>query len=115
MANFLADIVAKLGDETIEKIVVGKFGYPWDDEDNTTELDIKGFPKNYYNKLLDWELAKDFLDYDYNDGYGGEDCHPIYAWTPTRILFVCYYDNATWVDSIPRNPDETIPKMFGGG
>ena len=113
MANFLEDIVAKLGDETIEKIVVGKFKYY--DYKEGFPLDEKSFPKKYYNKLLDWELVKDFLDYDYDAGFGGKDCHPIYAWTPTRILFVCRYDGATWVDSIPRNPEETIPKMFGGG
>jgi len=51
----------------------------------------------------------------YDAGYGGEDCHPIYAWTDSRVIFVSCYDGSTQVESIPRNPMPGEARMFGGG
>jgi len=99
--NFLQDILEEAGDEAIEAIVIGEFhkgrGGRFPD----------GLP---FNVTLSVEEAKVWLDYDYYGGYGGEECHPIYAWTKTRVLAVSAYDGATCVTSIPRHPQMCQPE-----
>jgi hypothetical protein len=95
MANFLEDIIEIADDEPIEAIIIGPKGIYYK---NTPDLnEIEG-------KLLTFEEAKPFLDYEYDDGLGCADCHAIYAWTPSRVLFIHEYDGATSVASVPRNP-----------
>ena len=96
--NFLQDILEEAGDEAIEAIVIGEFrGNRFSD-------------KIPLNVTLSMEDAKGWLDYDYYGGYGGEECHPIYAWTKTRVLSVSAYDGATCVTSIPRHPQMCQPE-----
>ena len=61
--------------------------------------------------VLTWKEARPLLDYDYDDGYGGADCHAIFAWTPTRIIVIAEYDGSTSVISLPRDPISTRPRM----
>jgi hypothetical protein len=66
-------------------------------------------------KVITWEEARPLLDYDYDDGFGGADCNPIYAWTPTRVLFVDEYDGATIIRALPRAPMDCEPEFNGWG
>lgn len=66
-----------------------------------------------YGKLISWDVARPVLDYEYDNGYDGADCHAVYAWTETQVLFVSEYDGATGINSIPRNPTACEPS-FGG-
>lgn len=54
--------------------------------------------------ILTWEEARPILDYEYYCGYGSRDCHSLYIWTPTRVIFIHEYDGATWPEAVPRNP-----------
>lgn len=64
---------------------------------------------------LTWDEARPLLDYPYDTGFGGNDCHAIWAWTSRWILFVSVYDGATMVERVPRNPVEGgIPELIGG-
>lgn len=64
--------------------------------------------------LMTWKRAAPLLDYDFDDGYGGADCHPVYVWTETQVICVHEYDGATWLVSIPRNPGAVVPEFNGG-
>lgn len=68
--------------------------------------------EKYKNTLLDWIAARPLLDYVYkNDGR----CHAVYVWTETKIIFLSKYDDVTTIRSIPCNPGNFHPTMFGGG
>lgn len=101
MNNFASDIEEVVGDESIEAIVVGSTR-GWDPKDHPTP------------GIEAWKDARPRLDYEYNTGFGGQDCHSIYAWTATRILFVGTYDGSTWIQSLPRNPIAGEPTSVGG-
>lgn len=53
------------------------------------------------------------LDYSYDGGFGGADCHPVRAWTPNRVIFVHEYDGSTCVVWVPRNPTAGAPGFSG--
>lgn len=101
------EIEAKAEIESILKIVIGPFG--WHDEDPSDRI----VPTNRKNIPISWEEAKPLLGYDYDRGYGGQDCHSIFAWTKNYILFVHEYDGATSINRIPRNPIKCIPEADG--
>ena len=100
--TFAEDIERAAGGEEILAIVLGARGYK---DDTTPNL---GVP-------VKWEEARPILDYEYDSGYGGVDCHAIMAWTETWVLFVCSYDGSTWVASVPRKPQFITPDTYGGG
>jgi len=103
MANFLKDIEEALKGEAVEGIVVGRHGDVWSMEESR--------PESY--PLQSWQEARVHLDYEYDEGFGGADCHAIYLWTSTRVLFVAEYDGATSIASIPRHPQQAYPRMSG--
>jgi hypothetical protein len=110
MANFAADIEEVAKGEPIEAIVIGAMGgYEWEED-----IGERVIPVSQRNKILSWEEARPLLDYEYGTGYGGVECHAIYAWTPTRILFVSQYDGSTEIESAPRNPTAGSPGIPGG-
>lgn len=89
--------------EPIEAIVVGTYeGSPYNHKAQADE-----------NIVLSREDGLRKLDRDYENGYGGADCNPMYAWTKTRIFLVHEYDGATGPVWIPRNPMALEP-TFGG-
>jgi len=108
MANFLKDIMEALGTEEVEAVCIGT---------HYTQGQTRTEPKfrKKYNRLVPWEEAQKILDYKYDSGYGGEDCHPLYLWTASRVLFVACYDGATWIESVPRHPEDCEPAYMGGG
>jgi len=66
-----------------------------------------------YGKLITWNLARPILDYEYDSGYGGADCHAVYAWTETQVIFVTEYDGSTSLAEVPRNPTPCKPNFNG--
>ena len=100
-ANFADDIQGAAGAEPIEGVVIGALGW---------ERDGGEAPE-----VLAWEDARSTLDYEYDDGYGAPECHAIYAWTASRVVFVSTYDGSTRVTWVPRNPVAGWPDMPGGG
>lgn len=55
----------------------------------------------------------DWLDQEFNRGYGSPEGTPFLLWTQDRILFPVTYDGEEWVDDVPRNPADREPKHFG--
>lgn len=111
--TFAEDIEEAAKGETIESVVIGAFsGYEWSDEQHADE---KGVPPSQRHVVLSWKETRPLLDYTYDTGYGGADCHAIWAWTHTHIVFVSEYDGSTTVVSVPRNPQPGNPAMPGGG
>lgn len=109
MANFKQDILRRAGDEPIEAIVIQPYRESnYDHPENT-------YSNRPNRPVQAWQDVEAELDYEYDDGYGGEDCHAFVAWTPTRVLFLGVYDGSTWIDSVPRNPVPYAPEGIGGG
>ena len=104
MNNFAQEIEDCAG-ETIRGIVISanKHGWDWAENDEGPEE---------ANKVLTWRKAKPLLSYSYDAGYGGQDCHSIYAWTDNWIVLVSEYDGATHVVKVPRNPVDCKPESI---
>lgn len=93
-SNFAEDIEHVALPEQIEEIVISKF-----------EGDARHNPGNLFaGRILSWDEAKPALDYIYESGYGPQDCHDIYAYTPTRFIFTCRFGGITSIAHIQRNP-----------
>ena len=93
--------------ETIEAIVVGQH----DARESRFQANDKPLPDE--NIILSREDGLKKLDQDYDNGYGGADCFPIWAWTANRIYFISEYDGSTRMNYVPRNPIAGEPD-FGG-
>lgn len=99
--TFAQDIEEAAYDEEIIGCVIGKWDAYFGDE--------KGLGGAPINVVLEWHEARKYLDYEYECGYGLADCHPIYAWTNTYVLFVYEYDGSTSISRKPRNPMNCTP------
>lgn len=64
-------------------------------------------------KLMTWSEARPLLDYEFGEGYGRAECHPICAWTKSRVIFVAEYDGSTSIAWYPRNPVDCMPGYDG--
>lgn len=89
--------------ETIEACVIGTDCY-----DGLSKPDIRDFePCDWpINTPIPWAEARPWLDHEYDSGFGGADCPPVYAWTATGVFFIAEYDGATSVAEVPRHPTE---------
>lgn len=89
--TFAEELETFIGDERVDGVMLlsGK-----------TFSDVSEYPTG----VLTWEEARPILDYEYDSGFGAQDCHSLYIWTPTRVIYVHEYDGATWPEAIPRNP-----------
>ena len=102
--KFTEAIERKLDGEPVEGVVLG---------------DPQGVPKRHarraiYHRVLSWEEARKYLEYEINpDDFGNPGVHPIWLWTPTRVIFVMCYDGAICLDSVPRNPTDGNPHLVG--
>lgn len=91
--------VAKERGDTLQSAVVG-----WHDDDEKKYDDYgRKFP------VEPWAEASKKLDYQYNNGFGGADCHAVIAWGERYVYFVHEYDGATGINCVPRNPEECAP------
>jgi hypothetical protein len=103
MINLAAEIEAVANGELIVGVVIGR-----------DDRKLWDAPKDdHEGVLLPWESARPILDYEYNNDFGGADCHPVFAWTASRVIFVHEYDGSTFVNWVPRYPKGIVP-VFGG-
>lgn len=95
--NFKEEILKIVGDE-FDSAIIKIF-----DTDGVSEENQK-VPDKYFKKCVELKEVINFLDYTYDNDYGGQECHDIIIWTNTKIIFVHEYDGSTslWVYS--RNP-----------
>ena len=119
MSNFKKDVLDEVGDETIESIVIGEFGWGrgWGrgvDEPGFGEGGVTLVPWEKRGHCLPVEEALELLNYDYDTNFGAPSCHAIYVWTGKRIIWITQYDGSTSLDSAPRNPTDVWPEMPGG-
>ena len=110
MANLLSDILGALEwhKETtadVQAVVItnniGELSY-------VGEKDSRDILLSYLNIPLSWETAAPLLDYTYDSGFGSQDCHSLYIYTPNNVYYIHEYDGATSVESIPRNPSAPV-------
>lgn len=96
--NFAQDLLKVAGDEDIIAVSVSPNRRSvWDDEGPDHPLGTDP---------VTWEDALPHLSYKYDSGFGGQECHNVWAWTDTRVLFIHEYDGSTHVLSVPRGPVE---------
>jgi hypothetical protein len=98
--TFAEDIEMVADGEPIEGVVIGARGWDFEAADQPVQL---------------WSEARPALDYKYDDDYGAPECHAVWAWTSTKVIFVSTYDGSTSVTFVPRHPKAGIPTMPGGG
>jgi hypothetical protein len=99
--NLVEWVESVLNEEIIEAVAIGKpYSLDWDTP-----------TPDYVGKLLSWEEARPILDYEFDSGYGTASCHPIYVWTPTRIICIHEYDGSTSLRILPRHPTPCIPEF----
>jgi len=89
--------------EEIESVIVGN-------HDREFYSESEPFNGVTVNLPISWEEAKPFLSYEYDNGFGRANCHPVIACTKSRIITVTEYDGATGPAWFPRNP---IPVKVG--
>ena len=89
--TFAEELEALIGNELVEgvELLTGR-----------NYNDVSPYPTG----ILTWEEARPHLDYEYDSGYGSQDCHNVYIWTPTRVIYIHEYDGSTWPETVPRNP-----------
>lgn len=102
--NFYKEIDRVIGVSNIESVVLGQFPKYSDYKPETSHVE---------GKILTIEEARQYLDYDYHNGFGGEDCHPVAIWTKTHVYYIHEYDGSTRLGKAPRHPIEHMPKFSG--
>lgn len=87
--------------EPVFAIVVGRHDH----------ADWRAEPAANENVVLSREDGMALLDQDYDNGYGGADCRPFYAYSQNRIYFVSEYDGSTGLGWMPRHPVDGKPSF----
>lgn len=109
MANLKEWILEEANGETVEAVVIGEMGWG-----NYGSDGVPNYDQQPRCKVLTWEEALPWIDYDFDSGYGAPSCNAIHAWTASKVMFVSQYDGATKIHSVPRNPSDSKPKMPDG-
>jgi len=106
VSETLAEWIARMADgETIEGVVIGHFNGEADDVRETIPVDAR-------TVVLSWEDAKSHLFYSPPaNGDGSINCHPVYAWTKSWVIFIRDYEWAVGAGRIPRNPVAGEPRF----
>ncbi len=104
ISTWLREAEARTG-ETINAIVVGVH------YDRRYGMDTEAREDEHVTLSREDGLKK--LDLDYDNGYSGADCYPMYAWTDRWVYFVSEYDGATCLSRVPRNPGPCAPGFDG--
>ena len=108
MANLKTWIEDEASGEDIKAVVIGELG--WGDFGSEKVPNYSRIPKG---KVINWEEAIKWIDYEFNDSYGYPGCNAIVVWTTNKVISIGTYDGATFPFSIPRNPTDFIPEMVG--
>lgn len=109
MENLKQWILDTAEGEAIEAVVIGEMG--WGNYGHDAVKNYSQMPKG---KLLTWDEAEKWIDYEFDSGYGAPGCQAIYAWTANKVIAISAYGGATSCYSIPRNPIDVMPFMEGG-
>jgi hypothetical protein len=104
IATWLRKFESEFG-ELIEAVVVGVH------DNRRYGADSAPLPDE--NVILSRAAGLAKLDQDHDDGYGGADCFPMYAWTASRVAFIGEYDGATSLSWVPRHPIACAPGFSG--
>ena len=109
MANLKCWIEEAANGEVIEGVVIGEMG--WGDYGSDA---VPGYKQSPKGKLITWQEAVKWLDYEFSSGYGAPGCNAVYAWTATKVIAIAQYDGTTWWYWLPRQPVDIMPSMEGG-
>src|SRR5579864_4966419 len=104
MAKLIDWILEEALGEPVLAVVFGEIS----EYKRKTCQNIPAYPEK---KVLSWEQALPYIQYEFSDGFGSEDCHPLFAWTENRVIAISCYDGSTSPFSIPRNPCICDPFM----
>ena len=88
------------GAENIESVIVGVFGWGYGDEPDHEAYRFedsgrKPIPQGLKFKPQPWAAMRDYLDYNYDSGFGSADCHAVLVYTEHIIVSVYEYDGST--------------------
>lgn len=106
MANFWNDILtaAEIVDEPIEAVMITNFIDPihsWEIRDSDPrDAGVKAI----LDVPLSPEQAREYLNYEYDKGYGSYDNHKVTFWTKSYVFFATEYDGSSGIDYVKRNP-----------
>jgi len=112
---------SRAGEPIISAVASGRQPRQWAHDEDPRQilfLSLPHFvlaPSVVTTGVIPWDRMRTLLDYEYESGYGSEDCHAVTAWSENWTLFVACYDGSTWVERIPRNPTNHTPEYVGGG
>jgi len=96
-SNMKKDILEEVKDELDTAIIMVT-------SDSSVSEPNNKFPKELINKPIMLKEVIDYFDYNFDSGYGGQECHDFYIWTKSKVLFIWEYDGSTYISSVPRNP-----------
>lgn len=99
LTNYKQMILSAVDGEVIEGIVINT-----PNSYDMNDSGIEDWRDGPYDTLLHWNAAQQYLDYEFDTGYGTAGCHYITLWTPTRVIYTHEYDGSITLHSVPRNP-----------
>lgn len=105
--TFKEEILKTVGDETIEFVLFQQLIDSIYFNSDFPDLRDSAAVKEVLGKFITWEQAAPLLDYNYKRGYGSRDCHDIVIYTDKNIYYVHDYDGATWLQFVPRYPNNS--------
>lgn len=101
-SNMKEDILEEVKDELDSAIIIVT-------SDSDVSEKNRKFPKELINKPVMLKEVIDYFDYNFDSGYGGQECHSFYIWNKSEVFFIWEYDGSTHIHSIPRNPPSFSP------
>lgn len=109
MANLVEWIEEYFSEDEIEGVVIGEMG--WGTYHSEHVPNYADQPKG---KVISWDEAKKWLNYEFDPGFGAPQCNAVYVWGKRDIFLVGQYDGSTFPIVLPRNPEDIMPDMPGG-
>jgi hypothetical protein len=61
-----------------------------------------------------FDVSADYLDVEFEDGYGSTESPDLCAWSPSWVVFSQEYDGSEALRWVPRNPQDHTPIRPGG-
>ena len=107
--NLKGDILRCLESEHVIGVVLGHGDGSYGEVSH-----IPNYSSMPFGKLLSWDEALKWIDYDYYGGFGTGGCQCFYMWTEQSVLLVEGYDGTCHIVKIPRNPIDVLPVFIGG-
>lgn len=110
--NFLQDILTALEiceetEEDIQAVYLIELRYSPYDPDYGQEW-VEPFIEDDTGNYLSWSYCRDKFNYNYDAGFGSQDCHDIVIYTTDTIYYVHEYDGSTSICWVSRNPGPLI-------